>query len=110
MPGMDGLFGKLLFVWMTGVEELKDALKKFVNFRFAHFMRCQEIMQIKIRKSAIRYARWKEFAQAARFKRAERANLLEDHTPEWILESRRIQEPADFHASTRLNEHGAKKS
>ena len=56
-------------------------------------------MKVEVGESAIRNPRWEKLAQAAGLDGTELANLLEDDSPQGILEDVWVEQAADFVAS-----------
>ncbi|PYT72534.1 MAG: hypothetical protein DMG39_09540 [Acidobacteria bacterium] len=84
---------------MTQIEELQGALEELVNLLFADFVRSKKSVKVEVGESAIRNPRWEKLAQAAGLDGTELANLLEDDSPQGILEDVWVEQAADFVAS-----------
>ena len=95
---------------MALVKKFQCAFKQFVDVGLAYLMRREEIVQVKVRKSAVRHSRWKKFPQAARFNSAQRTNLFEYHALHGVVKNTWLQQPADFQARAGFEQHGAKKA
>ena len=68
----------------------------------------EELVQVKLRETAIGHARGKKLPQAARFDGAQCTNFFEDNAPQWIVKNSRIEQPANFQACAGLQQHRAK--
>jgi len=107
MPEKGWSIREVVFVRMALIEKCECALKELIDFFFRDLVRREESVQIKLRKTAIRYARGKKFPQAAGFDGSQSANLLEHNAPLGILKNSGIEQFADFQPRPALDQHRA---
>ena len=95
---------------MAQVKKLERTFEKLIDFGLTDFVWREERVKIEIGKAAIGDARGKEFAEAAGFDGAERANFFEHDAAQRILKNGGIELLADLRASAAFDEHRAQEA
>ena len=95
---------------MAAIEKLQRTLKELSDLFFADFMWGEQLVQVEVRKSAIRHLSREKLPQAAGTDGSEVSDFFEDHALQWIFEDAWIEQIAYLNARPALDQHGAEKT